>query len=237
MNPVTENSERERIIQVYRDRDRDRDNRNFFGYQDQAHYFRIHERYLWTLRLLDRAGISDLGNLNMLDVGCGDGVFLRQLLQWGAWPSNLAGIEMRDDQVSISRRKHSAIDVRAGSAERIPWPDAFFDLVSQHTVFTSILDAAVKTRVAQEMARVLKLGGAVIWYDFFYNNPRNPDVRGIPSSEIRSLFPNFSYRLVRISLAPPIARRIPVAMLPVLYPFLSNFRFLRTHYLGILVKR
>jgi hypothetical protein len=84
------------------------------------------------------------------------------------------------------------------------------------------------------MLRVLTQGGAVLWYDFMYDNPRNPDVRGVRRREIAALFPGFSLDLVRITLAPPIARRIPVPLLPICYPLLAAFPVLRTHYLGVL---
>ena len=86
------------------------------------------------------------------------------------------------------------------------------------------------------MRRVLKPGESVLWYDFMYNNPNNPNVRGIKKHEIEDLFPGFFCMLKRITLAPPIARRIPESILPVLYPILSAFPFLRTHYLGLLTK-
>jgi len=69
-----------------------------------------------------------------------------------------------------------------------------------------------------------------------YDNPRNPDVRGVRAGEIRSLFPGFEIHLRRITLAPFIARRLPESLLPVLYPLLAAIPLLRTHYLGLLVK-
>ena len=76
----------------------------------------------------------------------------------------------------------------------------------------------------------------MLWYDFAYDNPRNPDVRGVRASEVRSLFDGLDVHLRRITLAPPIARRIPDLLLPVFYPLLSAVPLLRTHYLGLLTK-
>jgi hypothetical protein len=86
------------------------------------------------------------------------------------------------------------------------------------------------------MIRVLRRKGAVLWYDFAYNNPRNPDVHGVGAREVRALFPGFDASLLRVTLAPPIARRLPERLLPVLYPLLSSISPLRTHYLGFLIK-
>ena len=197
----------------------------------------MHERYRETLRLFQAHGYHPLSKLQILDVGCGDGVMLRQFMQWGAWPENLAGIELRPEPVEKAGRLNPNLDLRCGSAIELPWPDDSFDLVCQHTVFTSILDKAMKRQIASEMTRVLRPGGSVLWYDYFYNNPSNPDVRGVKAKEIRSLFPDFEINLRPITLAPPIARRIPNALLPGLYPLLAALPFLRTHYLGIFTKQ
>ena len=63
------------------------------------------------------------------------------------------------------------------------------DLVLQSTVFSSLLDDAFQQRLADAMWRWLKPGGAVLWYDFTVDNPRNPDVRGVPLARVRQLFP------------------------------------------------
>ena len=49
----------------------------------------------------------------------------------------------------------------------------------QSTCFTSILDQEMKKSIAREVLRVLKDEGIILWYDFRYNNPKNPDVKGI----------------------------------------------------------
>lgn len=229
--------EQQRIVQAYQSRQVQAQARvRFFEYEDLAHVCRIHERHRQTLRLLQVAGYHPLSNLDILDVGCGDGNMLRQFLQWGAVPERLAGIELRSEPVQKACYLNSNLDVRCGSATELPWPDASFDLVCQHTVFTSILDPEMKRQIAGEMNRVLRSGGAVLWYDFMYDNPRNPDVHGVKTDEIRLLFPGFGIHLHRITLAPPIARRLPESLLPVLYPLLAAISLLRTHYLGLLGK-
>ena len=86
------------------------------------------------------------------------------------------------------------------------------------------------------MWRVVKPGGVILWFDFRINNPRNKNVRGISSKEIYSLFPDCSIRrLRRVTLAPPLARRIvPVSWIAA--SCLEKIPFLRTHYLGIIRK-
>jgi hypothetical protein len=68
------------------------------------------------------------------------------------------------------------------------------------------------------------------------NNPLNPHVRGISRKVICKLFPEFDARLVSITLMPPLARRCG-SLADLLYPCLASLPFLRSHYLGLLVKR
>ena len=51
------------------------------------------------------------------------------------------------------------------------------DIVFQSAVLTSILDDEYKKRLANKMWELLKPGGAILYYDFIYNNPKNPDVK------------------------------------------------------------
>jgi SAM-dependent methyltransferase len=225
----------ERVRAVYaRRRERAAREKGYFGFEGPAHVARVHERLARTLRLLSRHGFHPLGETRVLDLGCGEGGMLRRFTEWGAAPARLAGIDVRQDAIEQARALSPAIDLRVGTGSELPWPDGSFDLVCQHTVFTSILDTAIRQAVAAEMRRVLTRDGAVLWYDFMYDNPRNPDVRRVGKREITSLFPGFVLDLVRITLAPPLARRIPGPLLPVCYPMLAGFPLLCTHYLGIL---
>jgi hypothetical protein len=127
-------------------------------------------------------------------------------------------------------------DLHAGDARHRPWEDNSFDLVSQFTLFTSILSDTVKKQIAQEMLRVVKATGVILWFDFRFNNPRNSSVSGIESDEIHSLFPECKIRLRRVTLAPPVARLIvPISWIGA--SMLEKLPFLRTHNLGIIRKR
>ena len=79
-------------------------------------------------------------------------------------------------------------------------------------------------------------GGALLWYDFRVNNPRNPNVRGVGRKELRSLFPDLAGEVRSATLAPPIARLVAPRS-NWLATTLEGFPFLRTHLLAVLVKR
>ena len=195
----------------------------------------IQERSRYLQGLLQTQGYWPLTQQRLLDIGCGAGRILGHFLAWGAQPHHLYGIDLPPDRIAAARQAFPALHFQQANAERIEFPASTFDLVLLFTVFTSILDQQMAHNVATEVQRVLKPGGAVIWYDFRYNNPYNPHVRGMTKAKIQQLFPEFTLHLRTVTLLPPLARRLG-ALTPRLYPLLTRLPLLRTHYLGLLVK-
>lgn len=124
----------------------------------------------------------------------------------------------------------AATSVLLGDASTLELPDHSFDVVYQSTVFTSILDDEFQMKLAARMWSLAKPGGGVLWYDFIYNNPANPDVRGVPVAKVQSLFPDGEIDCWRLTLAPPISRRV-TRLHPKLYTLFNAVPFLRTHVL------
>jgi ubiquinone/menaquinone biosynthesis C-methylase UbiE len=203
---------------------------------NRAYLFMVQEREQRLLDLLARFGFGQLGGRKILEVGCGNGDLLRDFIKWGARPENLFGVEL------IAERAAEAVylcpkDVKVshGNAAKLRLADETFDVVLQSTVFTSVLDPDTKQQMAAEMCRVLKQDGLILWYDYHMNNPKNPDVRGVKLGEIRALFPNCEIRMQRITLAPPIARRVAPHSWLFCY-FLSKVPWLCSHYIGVIRK-
>jgi ubiquinone/menaquinone biosynthesis C-methylase UbiE len=173
--------------------------------------------------------------MRILDVGCGSGIELIRFIVRGAHPADCFGIDIDTNRVAHARALHPHVNVVVGNAAQLPWPDSNFDLVSQFTTFTSIPDANQRTRAAEEIRRVLRPGGHLVWYDFWIN-PINPVTSPISAKEVRGMFPDFVGTIRRVTLAPPLARRIAphswfaAALLQELFP-------LQTHCLGVLTKR
>jgi ubiquinone/menaquinone biosynthesis C-methylase UbiE len=209
----------------------------------QHNLFAYQQKNRLLLNLLAHEGLTPLDGKRILDVGCGEGQQLLDLVSWGARRADLAGIDLIHTRIARAHARigggrdagESGPDLRVGDASRLPWPEASFDIVHQNTVFTSIIDHEMKRNVAREILRVLKPGGALIWYDFLYDNPRNAAVRGIGAREIRALFSGCHVRLRRVTLAPPIARRL-VPLSWVVSLLLETLVVLNTHYLAIIRK-
>jgi len=208
---------------------------DFYGWRRPVNQFAFCQTLRASIGALVEAGCFPFDRRRIADIGCGSGKWLLEFVQWGADPLNLAGIDLDERRVEEARSRLPTADLRVGHAGRLPWPAESFDLVTQFTLFTSVLNPVVKQSIAREMLRILKPGGAVLWYDFAVNNPHNPNVRGIGAREIRSLFAGCTIRLRRTELAPPLARLVvPVSWM--LGLLLEKVWFLRTHYLGVFRK-
>jgi len=194
----------------------------------------LRERRKTVRELLDQQGWIPLGSRRALEVGCGTGAELMRLLEYGAKPENLVGVDVLADRVAAAKHKYPDLDVRIANAESLEFPDASFDLVLAITLFSSIKDSAMSRRVAAEIERVMKPEGALLWYDFRYDNPRNPNVHGMKETEIRALFPSLRGELKKVTLLPPLSRRLG-PLTDSLYPALSAVPVLRTHLVGLMV--
>ena len=188
------------------------------------------------LSLLQESGCADLTTKYICEVGCGTGYWLRAMLEWGAQPERVTGIDLLPERVALARERCPAgMDIRCGNASHLNFPDASFDIVLQATVFSSILDPEMKRSLAIEMLRITKPDGIVLWYDYHTNNPWNHDVRGVKKKEIKTLFPQCEIKLQRTTLVPPLVRGLaPYSWLSC--SVLETLPFLRTHYLGVIRK-
>ncbi|MFZ2648523.1 MAG: class I SAM-dependent methyltransferase [Burkholderiaceae bacterium] len=194
------------------------------------------ERQRAMLKLFAGMGWRELGSLHLLEVGCGSGANLLELLHLGFTPQHLAGVELLADRFAMAgARLPSAVSLWAGDATRLELPSACKDVVLVSTVFSSLLDDAYQQRLADAMWHWVKPGGGVLWYDFTVDNPANPDVRGVALRRVRELFPQGQVQARRITLAPPIARRV-VRLHPCLYTVFNTLPWLRTHLLAWIAK-
>ena len=166
----------------------------------------------------------------ILEVGAGGGGNIDFFKSYGIAPEHIHANELLDDRLQTLKAAHPDIHIHPGNALDLPFKDRF-DLVFQSTVFTSILDASFKKALAKKMLNMLKPGGIILWYDFAFNNPSNPDVKGVPVAEVKELFGEPAL-MRKVTLAPPIARRIGP-----LYSLVNAFfPFLRTHRIVVIKK-
>jgi SAM-dependent methyltransferase len=232
MNDQTPANESQRLAQRYARRA----DGNRYSLLNADVWQTVQERQRAMLRLFARLRWHELSSRRVLEVGCGTGSNLLELLRIGFSPRNLAGIELLPERFAQAmQRLPAGVMLMQGDASLVDLPDQSEDVVLQSTVFSSLLDAPFQWRLAQSMWRWVRPGGGVLWYDFTVDNPSNPDVRGVSVARIRELFPHGRVQYQRVTLAPPIARRA-CALHPALYPVFNAVPLLRTHVLAWIEK-
>jgi ubiquinone/menaquinone biosynthesis C-methylase UbiE len=116
-----------------------------------------------TGRFKSVAGESGWPYETALELGCGTGFFLLNLMQGGVIKKgSVTDLSPGMVEVALRNARNLGLDVdgRVADAERIPYEDNSFDLVVGHAVLHHIpdLDAAFK-----EILRVLKPGGRFVF--------------------------------------------------------------------------
>jgi ubiquinone/menaquinone biosynthesis C-methylase UbiE len=196
-----------------------------------AVYMGQQEKERKLIKWIKWAGMEPVEMKKVLEIGCGSGTNLLKLVQLGFNPENLIGNELLHERVNLARKlMPSAIKIIAGDALLLDFEDDYFDIVFQSTVFTSILNDEFQKKLSERMWRWVKPGGGILWYDFIYNNPNNPDVRGVSIKRLKALFPSGKFKIWRLTLAPPISRFV-TKIHHQFYNVFNMFPFLRSHIL------
>jgi SAM-dependent methyltransferase len=93
----------------------------------------------------------------VLDVGCGPGALTSELVS-RTGSQNVAAIDPSASFVEAARARNPGVDVRAGSAEELPFEDGAFDAALAQLVVHFMTDPV---RGIGEMRRVVRPGGVV----------------------------------------------------------------------------
>jgi ubiquinone/menaquinone biosynthesis C-methylase UbiE len=111
-------------------------------------------------RQLILALVGDVKGCRVLDIGCGDGELALELKKRGA---TVVGIDSSSEMIAAAKaraeRENTDVSFQLAKAEKLPFPDGQFDIVTAVTILCFVDDAAP---VFQEVARVLRLGGRFV---------------------------------------------------------------------------
>jgi ubiquinone/menaquinone biosynthesis C-methylase UbiE len=106
-----------------------------------------------------------------LDVGCGGGAFT-ELVFARCSPAAVCGIDPAKAQVGYARAGPvgKRAEFRVAAAEKLPFPDASFDIVTSALVINFIPD---RPKALLEMRRVARVGGLVAGYVWDFAGERS----------------------------------------------------------------
>jgi SAM-dependent methyltransferase len=173
------------------------------------------------LKFLD-AELNNTGSLyprRVLDVGGGAGNMAHHLAHYG----EVINLECNPRPILVAQQRH--VITAQGSGDRLPFPDAAFDLVALLDTVEHIPD---ELGVFEECARVLKPGGvllvtvpAYMWL-WSYNDEINAHQRRYTARELRLKLSFSGLRVSRISYNNFF-----------LFPAVAGIRFLRPYNPGL----
>jgi len=195
---------------------------------DMGNLLLAQERERFLARTLVKHGITSLDHLRVFDAGCSTGYNLRLMVQWGARPQHLAGMDIDAEAIASFAALSPEIRGHTGSAEDVPEPDQAFDLSLAFTLFGSVFDEDVAAAIARELFRITKPGGLIVVYDVRRKNLGNPGTHAVDEDDIRRWFPKCPLRMRSISVASPLAH-IVGRYAPWLYGALAAIPPLRSH--------
>ncbi len=159
---------------------------------------------------LRRATGGVLAGRKILDVGCGAGGWLCEMVKWGAKAEDLVGIDSLQDRLDEARAKCApGIKLVRGNAESLQFPSESFDIIMLFQSLTLMIDSVVRKRVASEALRVLKPDGVILIYDYRYQRPEMKGLLApVTGRDLRSIFPDCRIRIRSIHPFPPVSRRL-----------------------------
>jgi ubiquinone/menaquinone biosynthesis C-methylase UbiE len=135
---------------------------NIYSYQNPAFAFHMKEREQTILKMLKKENIN-LPNCDVLEVGCGTGHILQRFLEFGTKTST--GIDLMQNRIEEGQKSYPRVKLLQGDASHLPFENEQFDLVMQFMCLSSVLDSNMRKQIANEMWRVLKPGGDILFYD------------------------------------------------------------------------
>jgi ubiquinone/menaquinone biosynthesis C-methylase UbiE len=170
----------------------------------------------------------------VLDIGCGGTTSLTPRLSADSGTiSTVVGMDILYERLARARSAGVTEPLMCGDGTQMPIRDNSIDLVTLYTVFSSVLDEHLRRAIADEIRRVLRADGAILWYDLRVPNPSNRNLGAITRRRLGSYFPEYRIASRSITLLPPLARRLG-SRTRSLYPLLARVPPLRGHLLALL---
>ena len=116
-------------------------------------------------RRLVREALATQPGERILDVGCGPGFYVSELLDQVGPEGSVVGVDVSPQMLAVAQRRtegHSNVEFHQADAVALPASDGEFDAALSVQVLEYVADA---TKALTEMHRALKPGGRVVVWD------------------------------------------------------------------------
>lgn len=179
--------------------------------------------------------------IKVLDVGCGVGGDAYQLLRVGYLPENITGIDVQPDRLDSAKRLYPSMRLVHADATEMGFQDGEFELVFESTMFATLPDDEVSSKIAGEMLRVCKAGGYLLLVDWWTPKHGDPSYKALTKSRLAALFKlGDEARLIGVyhgALVPPVGRFLSTYFPALYFPLARLFPFLVGQVAYLLQKR
>lgn len=148
------------------------------------------------LEKLSHDGFHDLKHLHVLDLGCGDGQWLRKWLEWGAVPERLTGVDFYEPLLKRAIHLTPSVQFIQAHPDELPFEDKQFNVIFMFGVLMHILDDSLRKKIGRECLRVLSDDGILITFNLNKGEEKRlePYVAyntiGVDLEELMLLFPD-----------------------------------------------
>ena len=148
----------------------------------------------------------------------------------GYLPQNITGIDVQSDRLASAERLYPSMRFVHADAAAMDFQDGEFDLVFESTMFATLSDDNVSSKIAGEMLRVCRPGGYILLVDWWTQKLGDASYKALTRSRLAALFKlGDETKLLGVyhgALVPPVGRFLstyfPAAYFPIarLFPFL-----------------
>jgi SAM-dependent methyltransferase len=193
----------------------------------------------------------DLGGKKIIEAGCGYGEKTRLLIELGAEAGNISAfdadvevlIELGAEAGNISAFDADVEVLRVAGhtikgpvftltdGTTLPYPNDTFDVAVLFLYMSVLEPASIRPRAANEITRVLRPDGYIIWYDTMEKG--GGDLWGLEPKEIESLFHGYEPELRRFGLRYRWATRTVYKSFEAAR-LLARTRLAKSHVIGVL---
>jgi len=146
----------------------------------------------------------------ILDVGCGGGGALFQLIRLGFEPKNITGIDIQEERLAQARKIYPQVNFVKGDATQMEFSDNSFDLVFESGMFATLPNDSVRKDIAREMVGVCKPSGYFVLVDWWTPKVGDPNYKALTRKELYKLFfVGSKTELIGVhrgALVPPVGR-------------------------------
>lgn len=103
--------------------------------------------------------------LRILEVGVGHGHELAKFGQLGVPHPRLTGVDLLLHRLARAKSTYPSLNLSQQDATELAFADNTFDVVCQFLCVEHALSRELQSSICRELARVLKPGGIIVWFD------------------------------------------------------------------------